>query len=254
MLSSRLSATKLLATYYLADLVVVILSGLAGGLVSYYVASTPPNIVGNSIAPNIPYGLLTGIMELHFERNKMQIVELLAKNIENSVKEVFGLLAPLAVILGVYVVSIEREQGYSLMPLLIGYSRRSYAILRIIGSWAVLTLLTLAGLAIGALTIDPAMVLESPFILARPAITLYLYVSVSFYTAVAASLILRHSLLSLAGSLTILYAINYLGTPRILEEVLREAQAPLLAISALAPLALAALVYLYSTTRMGLRT
>jgi len=120
--------------------------------------------------------------------------------------DVYPLTAPIAAILASYVLAMEKESGFSLAPLLVSMSRRTYIALKVLAPW--ITYVVVAGLSgvIGVLLLEPFLPLTVPeavvYVLSLPMIMAGFQLTISYI----AVLQVRSSYRGLIVSLIILYA------------------------------------------------
>lgn len=246
---------RALTAYYLSDLVLVLLIGLAGGIVAYYILSTPPEWHyqgGQSRIPAQLYPSPEALMAEELRRATGSAIDSLEYHLASLAPGLFLPLAPISVLLSVYLTGVEREHGYSLMPLLLGYSRRSYYAHRLLLSWAAYILLTTAGLVLALLLIDPALLASHPGIAVKPVALVVCYAAGQLALATSTAFLVKRSFLAVAVSMIALYAADTAGIPRALADI--TFQSPK-AGAAVLTILLAALILVYevSSRRASLR-
>lgn len=207
---------RALAAYYLSDLVLILLAGLAGGVTAYYTLSTPPDWQYQGAQTRIPAQPdpgLEALIAVKLDRATGSAIDDLEAHLAALGPRLFLPLAPISVLLSVYLAGVEREHGYSLMPALLGYSRRSYYTNRLLLSWAAYMLLIMAGLILALLLIDPALLASHPGTAAKPVILVVCYAASQLALATAVAFLVKRSFLAVALSMIALYAADAAEIP-----------------------------------------
>ena len=216
-----------LSRYYSGDLVVAALTGLGGGTLAFTIASA---IIGSA-------GFFAGSPPIGYTASD---VDTFVEVVTRRILGVFSVTAGISAALASYTVAYEREQGLSLVTLLLGATRRSYFLHRVLLVWLLYSTVATLSSLLGAALLEPFLIASKPAAAARVAAIAFTVSTIQLAASYIVSLAMPRAYYSLAASLTILLLADFTG----LKDMLAT-----LPWSTLASLALIAAAYALALTR-----